>query len=214
MARPDLGNVDGDLNINGKNAAVKGVFNFFGAVSDTNFILPGSPKLFQYHQTNDPVVPCGKNKPYWGVGLGVPDNYGTVYGSCQIENRLKNLGMAAPQNETYIYNGNEHTVHDPSGLDIKMAAALEDWVCKSLSSVNSNLLPTVKFYPNPSTGRIQFEDLPISTQSIKIYDTKGIAIKTYIGYHSNISTDKLAPGIYTLQIIGPNFKSTKKIVIQ
>jgi acetyl esterase/lipase len=213
-ARPDLGNVDGHLNFNGQNAEVKGVFNFFGAVSDTSFIFPGTPKLFQYHQTNDPVVPCSKNKPYWGLGLGIPDNYGVVYGSCQIENRLKNLGSLAPQNETYIYNGNEHTVHDPLGIDIKMADALEDWVCQSMGSADNSKSNNFKIYPNPSYGTLNLENLPNSMTYLMISDSKGSIIKSYWGYNSKLDIKNLAPGIYSIQIIGDNYNGIQKFIVQ
>jgi acetyl esterase/lipase len=213
-ARPDLGTVDGNLNQNGNNANVKGVFNFFGALSDTSFIKPGTPKLFQYHQTNDPVVPCGKNKPYWGMGLGISDNYSLVYGSCQIETRLKNLGVNAPQNETYIYNGNAHNVHDATGIDLKMATALEDWVCSNLGSSKSNSKPSIKIYPNPSNGTLQIDNLPSLIRMISIYNVNGIVIKSFSNLDSSLNIDNLSPGTYFIKIIGDDFNSTEKIVVE
>lgn len=213
-ARPDLGRVEGDLNINGKNADVKGVFNFFGALSDTSFILPGTPKLFQYHQTNDPVVPCGKNKPYWGLGLGISDNYAVVYGSCQIETRLKNLGITAPQNETYIHNGNEHTVHDPAGIDIKMAATLDDWICKSLGTVDRTKKSSIKIYPNPANSIIHLENLPDEIVLIEIYNNQGQKVMSIDGNKTIIKINDLPTGIYSVRVIGKNFKSSSLITIQ
>jgi alpha/beta superfamily hydrolase len=99
--RPDLGSIDGDLNQNGSNASILGVSNFFGALLDTTFIGSATdPALYSYHQTMDPVVACGLNRPYWGIGLGIPDNLPYLFGSCMLDLRVQHT--VAPLNSSQL----------------------------------------------------------------------------------------------------------------
>jgi hypothetical protein len=156
FSRPDLGSIDGPLHQNGQDASVKGVFNFFGAVHDTAIIQAGSPKIWQYHQTADPVVPCGRNKPYHGIGLLIPDNYPLVSGSCEIQKRLNNLGSSAPVNTHIIHNGSRHDVHDIVSVRQNMMENLNSWICDQLSTSPFVSRYTTKVYPNPSNGSLYF----------------------------------------------------------
>lgn len=68
LQRPDLGPLDGKLNLNGYDANVIGVASFFGGVPyealPNNWLKgPDTPAIYLYHQTCDGVVPFGYDQP-------------------------------------------------------------------------------------------------------------------------------------------------------
>lgn len=115
--RPDLGTPEGDLHTDVRTPGIKVVLNIFGALFDLKY-LTGAPfiPLFSYHQTDDPVVPCGVNRAYHGLSL-FSANYPYVSGTCAIEQELKKMGVADADHGAIIYQGAAHDVHDPSGVD-------------------------------------------------------------------------------------------------
>jgi len=158
--RPDLGAVDGDLNVqNGFDASVLGVVNTFGALLDTAYIESADgPALYSYHQTLDPVVGCGFQRPYWGVGLGVPDNYPYLYGSCAIDPRVLGLGFAPGRYKFTLHPGNEHDIHDPVGILLESLQWMRELFC-GLSTSTAPVAPTstIRLYPNPTSGALRIE---------------------------------------------------------
>lgn len=135
--RPDLGSSEGFLHLGSANARVAGIINIFGAVTDTAYVESDGPPIFQYHQTNDPVVPCGINRPYYYFGFGIPDNYPLAYGSCFLQQRLSRLGYKGSSLRTWIYNGNQHNVHNALAVDTAIANWLNQWVCQSLGTYSA-----------------------------------------------------------------------------
>lgn len=103
LERPDLGSVDGDLNINGYNADVKGVLSFFGGVPveaftknwfDNNTDIP----LYAYHQTCDGIVNFSYGQPMevisYNCNLGYTPwhyNYPHMFGNGAIYDSLSAL---------------------------------------------------------------------------------------------------------------------------
>jgi len=71
LARPDLGSVDGALNLNGHDASVLGVVSFYGGLPSEAFAknwLDGpQPALYLYHQTCDGIVPLQYGKPMFPI---------------------------------------------------------------------------------------------------------------------------------------------------
>jgi hypothetical protein len=68
LLRPDLGPLDGTLNLNGYDNNVIGVASFFGGVPyealPQNWLKgPDTPALYLYHQTCDGIVPFAYNQP-------------------------------------------------------------------------------------------------------------------------------------------------------
>ncbi len=96
LERPDLGSVDGDLNLNGHDARVRGVANFFGGLPSEAFTqdwLQGvdTPLVHLYHQSCDGVVLSGSGQPYTTIStycnLGATPWHGTypfMHGSLAI----------------------------------------------------------------------------------------------------------------------------------
>lgn len=58
--RPDLGPIEGTRFVGTYDSKVQGVFNLFGALLNPENIEAGNQiAVMSYHQTEDPVVPCG-----------------------------------------------------------------------------------------------------------------------------------------------------------
>lgn len=105
-ARPDLGPVDGMLNVNGHDARVRGVASFFGGVPAEAFSEdwwqgPDTPAVYLYHQTCDGIVMHDQGKPmstisgYCNLGAAPwHHRYPTLSGSGAIADAF--AGMNAP----------------------------------------------------------------------------------------------------------------------
>jgi len=55
-SRPDLGDFEGAMNLNGHDSRVQGVASFMGAIFDTGILDEHSPPLYLYHRSDDLVV--------------------------------------------------------------------------------------------------------------------------------------------------------------
>lgn len=115
--RPDMGSYEGAQHTDVPTPSVDVVLNIFGALLDLSYLdnalfIP----LFSYHQTDDPVVACGVNRPYHSVPL-VSANYPLMSGTCTIVQELAKRGMPTSSYETIIHQGAAHEVHDPVGVD-------------------------------------------------------------------------------------------------
>lgn len=158
--RPDLGPVEGALNVGTHDASVLGVVNIFGALLDTAYIESlADPALYSYHQTLDPVVGCGHQRPYWGIGLGVPDNYPWVHGSCSIDQRMQGLGFAPGRYQFTLHNGNEHDIHDPVAILLESLQWMRDLFCTVTTEVTEQRPTPIRVHPNPSNG-VLLVDIP------------------------------------------------------
>jgi acetyl esterase/lipase len=117
FARPDMGSYDGTQHTEVPTPSVDVVLNIFGALLDLSYLdnAPFIP-MFSYHQTDDPVVACGVNRPYHSVPL-VSANYPFMSGTCTIVQDLAKRGMPTSSYETIIHQGAAHEVHDPLGVD-------------------------------------------------------------------------------------------------
>lgn len=139
--RPDLGGVQGSLNNNGSNSMIKGVLNYYGGVWDTLVLTAGAshgnPAIFSYHQTGDPVVPANVNRPWYGLGMGISDNYPLIWGSIPIDAKLKKIGYPTRKFKTYIHTGNSHDVHNAAMLDTMTANWLSSLVCNPVSATRN-----------------------------------------------------------------------------
>lgn len=168
--RPSLGNVEGTLNLNGYNASVRGVLNYFGAVADTTVLETAKPAVFNYHQLGDPVVSAGINKPYYGIGLGISDNWPLLYGSTIISRRLKALGYTGLMLRNRIINGSAHDVDNPALMDTMTA----NWASAIICSPNTAIAPIKQ----PKPYALQREGnktylVTLQTGSWEFYDMAG-----------------------------------------
>lgn len=201
--RPDLGSVDGDLNQNGNDASVLGVVNTFGALMDTAYIESvNDPALYSYHQTQDPVVGCGTQRPYWGIGLGVPDNYPYLMGSCTIDPHMLALGYSAERYNFTLHQGNQHDVHDPVGILLENLQWMRDLFCTTTTST-PEIAPsaTPRLFPNPTTGALILEGIS-ATSTFQVYDPTGRRVRagSITSASEHIDLGGVPNGLYLVRI--------------
>jgi len=203
--RPDLGDIQGNLNSNSYSTIPLAVVNIFGAITDTTLIEDNKdPALFSYHQSSDPVVACDYKRPYWGMGLGFQDNYPWVYGSCLIHQRLENLNFPDNQQFKYIYDGNQHDIHDIDLIDSIAAIFLNNILCESIGNITD--IPNKKnmqLFPNPANERINFNlDYNDNISKVKLFNANGKFLGEYrfSNGNSEINISNLKPGKYFFRI--------------
>ncbi len=116
--RPSLGSIEGTSYATVALPRLRAVVNIFGGLFDLR-LLNGSAFVptYNYHQRNDPVVPCGVEKCYWGVPLAVGANYPRTYGSCALQADLIQRDYPPTWYETWIYDGAEHAIHNEAAVD-------------------------------------------------------------------------------------------------
>lgn len=174
--RPALGTVNGTLNLNGHNITVRGVLNYFGAVADTAVLETAKPAVFNYHQLGDPVVPAGINRPFYGLGLGISDNWPMLYGSTIISRRLKSLGYTGVSLRNRIISGNVHDVDNPALMDTMTA----NWASAVICSPNTGTIGIQR--QNPYTFHIEGEKLFLTIHKAgnwEFYDMAGRKIQQF-----------------------------------
>lgn len=103
LKRPDLGPIDGELNLNGYDCNVLGISSFFGGVPyealSYNWLQgPDTPAMYLYHQTCDGVVPFGYGSPFEPLSAHCNLGYSTwhttymhVFGNGAIASALESI---------------------------------------------------------------------------------------------------------------------------
>ncbi|HMN06463.1 MAG TPA: carboxylesterase family protein [Flavobacteriales bacterium] len=201
--RPDLGPVDGELNQNGHDASVLGVINLYGALMDTSYVeSAGDPALFSYHQTGDPVVGCGVQQPYWGIGLGIPDNNPWLYGSCAIDARMQHLGFTPQRYRFHLHQGNEHAVHDQTGVMADAVLWMRQLICDITTGTapDGNIAPA-RLAPNPAQAATTLALPGTSPATYTLLDLQGRTVGhgSITGGQAVINLGHLRPGTYLVR---------------
>ena len=172
--RPALGSVEGSLHLNGHNTSVRGVLNYFGAVADTAVLETAKPAVFNYHQLDDPVVPSGINKPFYGFPVGISENWPMLYGSTIISRRLKALGYTGNSLRNRIIPGNVHDVDNPALMDTMTANWASTVICSPAASTRSiSVSKPYNLQLQENKIFIEFKD----AGSWEIYDLSGRRIQ-------------------------------------
>lgn len=201
--RPDLGDIDGDLHQNGHDASLMGVVNFYGALMDTAYLeSPNDPALFSYHQTGDPVVGCGVQRPYWGIGLGLPDNNPYLHGSCAIDGHAQQLGFAPGHYQFLLHAGNAHALHDPPAVTAQAVQWMRDLFCGlSTAIAPGTTLPAV-LAPNPAGRSVTLTTGTDAPVAFDLWDASGRMLRqgTIRGGRAELDLAGLSTGVYTVHL--------------
>ncbi len=116
LKRPDLGGIEGSLNINGYNSKVKGVLNLFGGLLSegvSNNWVSGNDSMLVYmtHQTCDGIVPC--NAAVCLSPMSINCNLGNTpfhtkwpisYGSCALKTNFTSGTPKIKNLKTEVFN--------------------------------------------------------------------------------------------------------------
>lgn len=203
--RPDLGDVDGDLNQNGHDASVLGVINLFGALMDTSYVESADdPALFSYHQSSDPIVGCHLQQPYWGIDLGIPAGYPWLYGSCAIDPRMQHLGFTPERYQFLLHTGNEHAVHDPGAVTAEVVQWMRDLICSLTTGAGQPAAPKLSIAPNPATEHATIS-LPSPEEiTLTLMDMQGSILRAEQRGPGPVELDLrgMQAGIYLIRLSG------------
>lgn len=153
--RPDLGDVDGDVNLSSAaNTKIMGVASFCGAVVDT-LLFDGNtyPPIFMYHQPADRVVDYNTNRPFSFLNdfftPGPNNNWPLFYGSNWIKNKLNRMNYPAA-NVLWTYDNSQN---DPLGTTthdlIPSIAFVTDSVAKFFSRIMDTAVCTTAILALP-----------------------------------------------------------------
>ncbi len=197
--RPDLGPIEGTRFVGTYDSKVQGVFNLFGALLNPENIEAGNQiAVMSYHQTEDPVVPCGAKKPYYGTPL-VANNYPTAYGSCVIEQRLKDLNVDSKLHKTWIYKGTEHGIHNQVEVLNFFFEGANPILCNLVSkSDDLNQSADIHVYPNPFNDEIVVDGVA-SGSKYQLSDINGkTIIKGILSPSMKIPSQTIVEGLYIL----------------
>ncbi|HET6990708.1 MAG TPA: T9SS type A sorting domain-containing protein [Bacteroidia bacterium] len=203
FARPDLGSIDGTLNIGMYDAKVKGVGSFFGGVMDLNIFQQqtDTPAVYMYHQGSDvvvsytygPILGRLSQECYGQANLCQPYYfYPYAYGSEGIRQYFVSLGTNAPLYQADI-NYNYHYMNDCRAnghsidyLQTRLRGMVDLFApliaasgnnpltnCQVLS-VNPDPEGSFQIFPNPSSGKFSIQFLnPMTNPEVKIYSSLG-----------------------------------------
>ncbi|MFK7775154.1 MAG: T9SS type A sorting domain-containing protein [Saprospiraceae bacterium] len=155
LARPDLGSLEGDLNLNGTSSDLKGAINIYGGIFDLELIDCGEPDLYQHYISDDILVFCGAAKAFHQTpGLYFPFTGNTknpiIYGPCSIRNYiqdsldccdLKEVNNILPSN--ILVGPNPHNYLSNNSINIFFEDAplfVDSTICKvSLEIIDQDL---------------------------------------------------------------------------
>lgn len=132
LSRPDLGGIEGTLNLGTHDASLSGVGSFFGGVFNIDLLdgLSNPPAVYLFCQGSDVIVHYNYGPLFERLSaecfsfLGCPDyeDYPNAYGGRGIENYFENNGVDANTYHAdivsnYQYNnncaGNGHAIDNP-----------------------------------------------------------------------------------------------------
>lgn len=159
LPRPDLGSLEGDLNLNGTSSDVKGAINIYGGIFDLELIDCGEPDLYQHHILDDIIVFCGAAKAFHqSPALYFPFTGNTknpiIYGSCSIRNYiqdsldccdLKETNNILPSN--ILFGPNPHNYLSNNSINVFFEDAplfVDSTICKiDLEIIDQNLIASI-----------------------------------------------------------------------
>ncbi|TAH41098.1 MAG: hypothetical protein EYC69_08970 [Bacteroidetes bacterium] len=183
LDRPDLGSIDGDLNVQSGNSKIKGVANFYGGMLDLSLLNNSTdkPAIYQFHQGSDVVVDYQYNRILGRINwecfapTNVCQPYPNMpfaYGSKSIYNHLVAMGSQSPLYLTEIvsnYNymndcfANGHSIDNVTMRSSNLAAFFSGVILSSGNNppMNCSLISVPEIsqkdfsiYPVPARDRI------------------------------------------------------------
>lgn len=224
LARPDLGDINGDLNLGGHDATVQGVGNIFGGMLNFEMIEGDTewPVLYQFHQGSDVVVHynyarlLGRTNHCYSLAGNICQPYyfyPFAYGSKGIETYLAGLGSSPERVSDIIEN------YEYEGDCFDNGHAIDNWVLRAQNMANlfaerisdngntpdagpchlalpENDKIDVQVFPNPSNGMVNVQCGKVEKVKMSVFGSDGKLLFEEFVFGSAIIN--LQGGIYTL----------------
>lgn len=240
LSRPDLGSIDGDLNVGNYNASVQGVGSFYGGMMDFDMLSNTTswPTMYMFHQGSDVVVHYNYYRLLGRIDwecyapLNVCQQYAKypkAYGSKGIENYLNSLGTqpvrAVEVIENYEYQNdftdNGHSIDNWLTRSQNMADLFASRINLNGNTPSSSpcnlgtqeiVSPSIEIFPNPSNGDIYIQN-NTNELFLAIYSSQGKLIRnSFISQNEKLS---LNSGVYIFKFTQKNGEViTRRVVIQ
>ena len=242
LSRPDLGSIDGTLNLGTFDATVKGVGNFYGGLLDLNIVpqITDTPSVYLFHQGSDVIVNYNYGKLLGRISWEcfAQTNicqtyffYPYAYGSKGIENYFISLGALSPvyqseiiENFTYLNNcfSNGHSIDNLYlriqnmanlfATKIALSGNVPTTIC-SASLVNSDLTAQLRLFPNPSSEFVSIQyGGNVEAEEIQVLNSQGQIIYSSKINFATINTSMFKNGVYFITLITPKSKIVQKYV--
>ncbi len=242
LSRPDLGSIDGTLNLGTFDATVKGVGNFYGGLLDLNIVpqITDTPSVYLFHQGSDVIVNYNYGKLLGRISWEcfAQTNicqtyffYPYAYGSKAIENYFISLGTLSPvyqseiiENYAYLNNcfSNGHSIDNLFlrtqnmvnlfATKIALSGNVPTTIC-SASILNNDLRAELKLFPNPSSEFVSIEyDVNVEAEEIQVLNSQGQIIYSSKTDFATINTSTFSSGVYFITLITPKSKIVQKYV--
>ena len=242
LSRPDLGSIDGTLNLGTFDATVKGVGNFYGGLLDLNIVpqITDTPSVYLFHQGSDVIVNYNYGKLLGRISWEcfAQTNicqtyffYPYAYGSKGIENYFISLGALSPvyqseiiENFTYLNNcfSNGHSIDNLYlriqnmanlfATKIALSGNVPTTIC-SASLVNSDLTAQLRLFPNPSSEFVSIQyGGNVEAEEIQVLNSQGQIIYSSKINFATINTSMFKNGVYFITMITPKSKIVQKYV--
>lgn len=242
LERPDLGDVNGTINLGGFDASVQGVGSFYGGMMNFDMLEDETdwPVMYMFHQGSDIVVHYNYNRLLgridWECYAPMDlckqySKYPKAFGSKGIENYLSGLGAGPTRTveiiENYEYMGdcfdNGHSIDNWLTRSNSMANLFAERIalngnapnpgpCNASVPTNSIENLEVRVFPNPSAGIIHIENNLNMDMNISVYSMDGKSVFTTEFATSTISLN-LPKGIYLIRVLTHHGQVFKKVVI-
>ncbi len=242
LSRPDLGSIEGTLNIGTFDATVKGVGNFYGGLLDLNIVpqITDTPTVYLFHQGSDVIVNYNYGKLLGRISwecfaqTNICQSYffyPNAYGSKAIENYFISLGALSPvyqseiiENYAYLNNcfSNGHSIDNLFlriqnmanlfATKIALSGNVPTTIC-SASVVNSDLPAELRLFPNPSSELVSVEyGSNVEAEEIQVLNSQGQIIYSSKINFATINTSTFKTGVYFITLITPKSKIVQKYV--
>lgn len=240
LSRPDLGDIDGTLNLGNHDASIQGVGSFFGGMMDFEMLNNESswPVLYMFHQGSDVIVHYNYYRLLGRIDwecyaqTNLCQNYAfypKAYGSKGIETYLNLLPNSPVRTvdiiENYEYMNdcldNGHSIDNWITRSQNMAELFAARVVLNGNTPGSppcnlgipvqNIL-NITVYPNPSSGIVKLENLSGEKIDIELYTNDGKRINQ--GTLQQTLQLELNEGSYILRCFSESGQYMEHIIIQ
>lgn len=243
FSRPNLGDIDGDLNLSSANYIIRGVGSFYGGIFYDLFTentYSEAPGLYLFHQPNDLIVPIGHNRLFKGFNdcavltgcVNIQDR-SYSYGGMAINNMIDTLQVTIKPSVLFENSGNTanclqqastpstggHQFDSYWNRTSSMASLFSTLIdtsnCQTAQLTSNHLLNKVSVYPNPANDLITIES-SLANVSYEMLNAYGRVLftETELNGKNEIDVSDLPSGIYVFKFHSGDLVNYKRVVVQ